>query len=124
MRFSNSSLVGFSWKSRKEYFLNLDFRVASSFLSSVGESKFVLLKIKIIFALVRYRISSDFGIWSRESITSRSVSVPFVSDLSWFGKEGWSMIWICASSKLKVPSWMFFVVNSTGDILVGCWERV
>lgn len=37
----------------KLYFLNLDFRVASSFLSSVGESKSVLLKIRIILALVR-----------------------------------------------------------------------
>lgn len=117
-------MEGFWWKRRNEYFLNLDFSVAVSFLNSVGESKSVLLKIKIVLALVRYRISSAFGIWFRLSIIRRSVSVPFVRDLSWFGKAGWSISWIVASSKLKVPSWTVEVVNSIGEILVSRLESI
>ena len=63
-------------------------------------------------------MSSDVGIWDRLSIIRRRVSVPFVSDLSWFGNGGWSIIWIVASSKLHVPSRILDVVNSIGEILV------
>ncbi len=86
------------------YFLYFDFRVASIFLFSFSEKVSSLLKIKIIFALLWCRCCSVFWICSRLSMTRRSVSVEFMSDLSWLGKEGASMIWIEVSSNLNVPS--------------------
>lgn len=104
--------------------MNLEFRVARIFLFSVSESKSSLLKTRIIFAFALYVKSSDFRICSMLSTTKRRVSVEFNRDLSWFGKEGMSINWICASSKLKVPSWGQYVVNRCGEILVSCLVRV
>ena len=39
------------------------------------------------------------------------MSVEFSSDLSWFGNDWVSMIWIGVSSNLNVPSWGLYVVN-------------
>ena len=122
--FSNCIFVGLFEKNMKSYFLCLDFRVLSVFLFSVVVRVSSLLKIKIIFALVLYVKSSVFGICSRLFITNKSVSVEFVIDLLWFGKEGWSIIWICASSKLKVPSCGEAVVKGKEDVFASCCVRV
>ena len=86
------------------YFLYFDFRVASIFLFSFSCSKSSLLKMRIIFALVWFRYFSASLICSSLSTTNSSVSVELIRDLLWLGKEGVSMIWICASSNLNVPS--------------------
>ena len=79
-------------------FLCFDFRVASIFRFSFSDSKSSLLKIRISFALVLYRCCSACFICSILSTTNMSVSVELISDLSWLGNEGVSMIWIGASS--------------------------
>ena len=48
--------------------------------------------------------SSASFIWSSLSIVRSKVSVELTRDLSWFGKDGISIIWIWASSCMNVPS--------------------
>jgi len=56
------------------------------------------------------------------------VSVELISDLSWFGNEGESIICIGVSSNLNVPSWGLFVVKGCGETfafrLVSVLKRV